>query len=219
MVETGEASGTRTVALLTQMDEPLGRFAGNWVEVLECVDIMQGTRGIRNLADLIELTNILSGWMLHLAAQARSPEAGDLLATSSSPPAQPTAPGSKSSQPRAATPHLRASRAFHQPNASRSSSPRDRAAILAPWTAPKSAGPCSVWAPAALKPGDPVSAHAGIEVHAKTRRTRPAGQPLLTLFAEDESLLAEPLEMLRATYQIATSRPADKPLVRDIIAA
>ena len=39
MVQTGEASGTRTVALLTSMDEPLGRFSGNWVEVWECVDI------------------------------------------------------------------------------------------------------------------------------------------------------------------------------------
>ena len=33
MVETGERAGTRTVALLTTMDEPLGRFSGNWVEV------------------------------------------------------------------------------------------------------------------------------------------------------------------------------------------
>src|SRR5277367_1838528 len=33
MVETGESSGTRTAALLTSMDQPLGRFAGNWVEI------------------------------------------------------------------------------------------------------------------------------------------------------------------------------------------
>ena len=41
MVQTGELAGTRTVALLTTMDEPLGRFSGNWVEVWECVDIMK----------------------------------------------------------------------------------------------------------------------------------------------------------------------------------
>ncbi len=78
MVDTGTAAGTRTVALLTDMSQPLGRFAGNWVEVLECVDIMQGRRHPLS-QDLIHLTNILAGWMLHLAAQAGSPEEGYLL--------------------------------------------------------------------------------------------------------------------------------------------
>ena len=38
MVQTGTLAGTRTVALLTSMDQPLGRFSGNWVEVWECVE-------------------------------------------------------------------------------------------------------------------------------------------------------------------------------------
>ena len=44
MVETGEPAGTRTVALLTSMDQPLGRFAGNWVEVRECVELLRHFR-------------------------------------------------------------------------------------------------------------------------------------------------------------------------------
>src|SRR6201985_941414 len=60
MVQTGEASGTRTVALLTSMDEPLGRFSGNWIEVWECVDIMQQNRHPLS-ADLLQLYNGLSG--------------------------------------------------------------------------------------------------------------------------------------------------------------
>ncbi len=78
MVETGEASGTRTVALLTGMDEPLGRFSGNWVEVWECVDIMKQHHHAMS-RDLIELSNILAGWMLHLAGHAATPEAGATL--------------------------------------------------------------------------------------------------------------------------------------------
>ncbi len=35
MVATAEAAGTRTVALLTDMDQPLGRMAGNWIEIVE----------------------------------------------------------------------------------------------------------------------------------------------------------------------------------------
>src|SRR6202050_2859743 len=78
MVSTGELAGTRTTALLTTMDEPLGRFSGNWVEVWECIDIMKQDRHPMS-ADLIELTNVLSGWMLHLAGHAGTPEAGAKL--------------------------------------------------------------------------------------------------------------------------------------------
>ena len=42
MVQTGEEAGTRTTALLTSMDQPLGRFAGNWVEVWEAIDVLRG---------------------------------------------------------------------------------------------------------------------------------------------------------------------------------
>jgi len=37
MVATAEAAGTRTVALLTDMGQPLGRAAGNWIELVESV--------------------------------------------------------------------------------------------------------------------------------------------------------------------------------------
>src|ERR1700686_5317235 len=64
MVATGEAAGTRTVALLTSMDQPLGRFSGNWVEVWECVDIMRAgpdaTRRHPMSAALTELTTTLT---------------------------------------------------------------------------------------------------------------------------------------------------------------
>ena len=39
MVELGAANGVRTAALLTQMDVPLGRSAGNAVEVRESIDV------------------------------------------------------------------------------------------------------------------------------------------------------------------------------------
>ena len=42
MVATAEAAGTRTVALLTDMGQPLGRMAGNWIEVAECVELLRG---------------------------------------------------------------------------------------------------------------------------------------------------------------------------------
>ncbi len=79
MVETGEAAGTLTVALITSMDQPLGRFAGNWLEVQECVDILKNN--VHPLSrDLIDLSLHLCGHMLHLAGAAPTPGAGALLA-------------------------------------------------------------------------------------------------------------------------------------------
>ncbi len=42
MVATAEATGTRTVALLTDMGQPLGQAAGNWIEPAEAVELLRG---------------------------------------------------------------------------------------------------------------------------------------------------------------------------------
>ena len=86
MVETGERAGTRTVALLTSMDQPLGHFSGNWVEVEECLELFQHfspgcaftlpPEKLRLSADLLALTHALAGHMLHLGGKAATPEAG-----------------------------------------------------------------------------------------------------------------------------------------------
>jgi pyrimidine-nucleoside phosphorylase len=216
MVETGEASGTRTVALLTTMDEPLGRFSGNWVEVWECVDIMKQHRHPMS-RDLIELSNILSGWMLYLAGHAITPEEGAVLSDE----------------------YLRSGAAYqawikiveaqngdiavfedpaaaHKPTATRT--------LTAPASGYLAAMDCKQvgWAVQRLgagraKPGDPVSAQAGIEMHAKLGDKIEANQPLVTLFAEDEHLLNEPEQMLRETLQISPISPKLQPLIREII--
>jgi pyrimidine-nucleoside phosphorylase len=67
------------------------------------------------------------------------------------------------------------------------------------------------------RPGAPVSAHAGIEMHAKLGDRIEVGQRLATLFSEDAKLLDEPEEMLRETLHISPTPPAPIPLVREII--
>ena len=43
LVETGQRMGVCTTALLTDMNQPLGRMCGNAVEVNESVDVLKGT--------------------------------------------------------------------------------------------------------------------------------------------------------------------------------
>ena len=60
LVGLAERSGLRVAALLTQMDEPLGRMVGNALEVRECVDVLAGTAGASPLVDLsLELAALM----------------------------------------------------------------------------------------------------------------------------------------------------------------
>jgi pyrimidine-nucleoside phosphorylase len=78
MVETGERMGKKMVALITDMDQPLGRFIGNSLEVIECVQIMRGQ--FIGSEDLVELTLELCGWMFFLGAKTANKDEGRALA-------------------------------------------------------------------------------------------------------------------------------------------
>jgi pyrimidine-nucleoside phosphorylase len=232
MVETGELAGTRTVALLTSMDQPLGRFAGNWVEVQECLELFRHfspvcaftlpPEKLRLSADLLALTHSLAGHMLHLGGKAATPQAGAILS------AQLLADGSaykhfllmvelQSDDNAAALAAFDNPAAFHHPAATRT--------LTAVGAGFLSAMDCKQigWAVQRLgagrtHPGAPVSAHAGIEMHAKLGDRIEASQPLATLFTGDPALLDEPEEMLRETLQISDAPPTPIHLIREIIA-
>lgn len=76
MVETGKRMGKRVVALITDMDQPLGCAAGNAMEVAESIEILNG----EGPADLRELCLELSAWMFYLGERVASLEEGRHLA-------------------------------------------------------------------------------------------------------------------------------------------
>ncbi len=218
MVETGERAGTRTVAVLTDMSQPLGRMAGNWIEIAESMELLRGERHPLS-EDLREISLILAGWMIHLGGKAASAEEGRRIAEDK------LNDGS-------------ALRVFREMVAAQGGDvqaidagmqlhrPRFRREFVANRSGFFNSADCTKvgWAVQRLgagreKASEPVEAHAGLEMHVKLGARVKAGQPLATLFSEDEARFAEPEQLLREALAIGERSPEPLPLVRQIIAA
>ncbi|MEM0963093.1 MAG: thymidine phosphorylase, partial [Bacteroidota bacterium] len=81
LVRVAREAGTPTVALLTNMDVPLGRAIGNGPETAEAIRILKGETPAGGLCpDVVDVTLALAGEMLWLGRAADTPEAGRGLA-------------------------------------------------------------------------------------------------------------------------------------------
>ena len=70
LVQTGERMNVRTTALLTDMNQPLGRMCGNANEIKESIDVLKAT----GPDDVTELTLDLAAELLHSSGLAESVE-------------------------------------------------------------------------------------------------------------------------------------------------
>ncbi len=76
MVETGKRMGKKVVALITDMDQPLGRKVGNALEIEEAIEILSGA----GPPDLRELCDELAAWMFLLGGRVSTLAEGKQLA-------------------------------------------------------------------------------------------------------------------------------------------
>src|SRR5579862_10042832 len=77
LVETGKRMGKKVVALITDMNQPLGRKAGNAMEVVESIEVLAGG----GPADLRELCLDLAAWMFFLGERVETIDEGKKLAS------------------------------------------------------------------------------------------------------------------------------------------
>jgi pyrimidine-nucleoside phosphorylase len=211
MVETGEAAGTRTTALLTDMSQPLGRFAGNSVEVLEAVALLRGERHRLN-DDLRELSLTLAGWMLSLGGVAATPEQGRTRAEAL------LEDGSalKRFEEMVALQGGDLAALQHAPAHAREVRAARSGYLFTMDTA------AIGWAVQRLgagrqQAGAAVSAHAGIEFHAKAGAEVRQGELLCTLFADDAERFTEPERMVLKAIEITDAPPRAIPLVHEVL--
>jgi pyrimidine-nucleoside phosphorylase len=77
MVDIGNRTGRRFAALVTDMNQPLGRYVGNALEVEEAIDILSG----RTQGELKEVSLQLGAQILRLSGKAKDAREGYALLT------------------------------------------------------------------------------------------------------------------------------------------
>ncbi len=202
MVTLGAEQGVATSALLTRMDEPLGRAVGNAVEVEESVATLRG----EGPPDLVEVTLALAREMLRLAGIDADPAAaladGRALAAYR---AMITAQGGDPDAPLPAARHARQVLPaaedgwLHRLDA--------RAVGVAAWR---------LGAGRAHKE-DAVSPAAGALCLAKPGEWVERGQPMLELRTDDESRFGRAVAVLTDAVAIGAEPPRLPPPVIDVL--
>jgi pyrimidine-nucleoside phosphorylase len=216
MVATAESAGTEAVALLTDMSQPLGRAAGNWIELVECVELLRGARPAWS-EDLRELSLLLAGWMIALGGKAETPQAGASLAEAALTDGAGLAAFMKMVDAQGGDVSVFDDmEAFHKPGAT---------LIVDAWESGYVAEMDTTalgWAVQRTgagreKAGEPVDAHAGILFHARRGARVERGEPFATIYATTDAMLLEPSELLRDAITISANPPEFVPLVSRII--
>ena len=215
MVATAEAAGTRTVALLTDMSQPLGRTAGNFIELVESVELLRDQRPPAS-EDLRELSLILAGWMIHLGGAAPSPETGRKFAEAALEDGSALAVFFKMIEAQGGdTSVFNDPAAFHKPGATQALNAWENGFIAEMDTT------AIGWAVQRLgagreKAGEPVDPHAGIEFRARRGARVHQGQPIAKLHATTQAMLAEPMELLKQAITISSTPPEPVAMVGSI---
>ncbi len=206
MVALGTDAGVTTVALLTEMGTPLGRTAGNALEVRESVEVLAGG----GPADVVELTVALAREMLE-AAGVGGVDPAERLRDGTAMDVWRRMVAAQGGDPSAPLPTARETQVVSAP-ASGVLSRLDALAVgVAAWR---------LGAGRARKE-DPVQAGAGVELLAKPGDEVAEGRPLMRLHTDDADRFARAVEALEGAVEVApagTPRPT-RPIVRERIAA
>jgi len=204
MVDLGKDAGVNTVALLTNMQTPLGLTAGNALEVRESVEVLAGG----GPPDVVELTLVLAREMLAAAGREHIDPA-DVLKGGRAMDVWRAMIAAQGGDPSASLPVAKESHQILAPGSGVLTRLDALQIGIAAWR---------LGAGRARKE-DKVQAGAGVEMHAKPGAVLRAGDPLMTLHTDTPDRFDRAIEALDGSYFIApeNSRPDLLPLVIDRI--
>jgi len=214
MVETGRGMGKKVVALITDMNQPLGRMAGHSVEVIESLEVLSG----RGPADLRDLSLELSAWMFFLGERTPGVDEGRRLAE------ELIASGKAKDKFRECIRRQGGdARVVDEPD--RLPKAALRAGIASPASGYLVATKCAQFGTALAvlgggreKKEDSIDHAVGLEFHKRIGDRVAAGDALLTIHYNDQRRLAAAQALLADSCEIAAQPPQEIPkLVKRLI--
>ncbi len=215
MVETGERMGKKMVALITDMDQPLGRSIGNALEVAECVEVLGGH--FVGSEDLVELSLELCAWMFLLGGRTASLDEGRALA-------QAILHSGKALQKFRELVAEQGGDLRSVDNLDLLPRAEHRKTIPAPTCGFVTAIQCERLGLAGVMLGggrltkeDAIDPAVGIVLHKKVGDTVSAGEPLCTIHYNSVERLAEAEPVISASYCIGEQRPQPRALIQKVI--
>ncbi|NDK31063.1 thymidine phosphorylase [Nesterenkonia haasae] len=188
MVALGTDAGVHTTALLTEMDTPLGRTAGNAVEVQESVEVLAGG----GPTDVVELTAALAAEML-AGVGLTGVDPLDNLKNGKAMDSWRAMIAAQGGDPDAPLPEPRHQHTLHAPETGTVTRMDAYAVGIAAWR---------LGAGRARKE-DQVQAAAGVRLHAKPGDTVTAGAPLVTLLTDDDQRIQRAEQALAGAIDIS----------------
>jgi pyrimidine-nucleoside phosphorylase len=214
MVETARRMGVRAVALITNMDQPLGTHVGNALEVREVLAVLRG----QGAGDLRELCIELAAWMFYLGERTGSLEEGrslacGLLASGAALEKFRQMVRLQGGDPGIVDNHL----LLPQARATRVVESAHDGYIVAIQC--EQMGTAGVLLGGGRERAEDTVDHAvGIVLHKKTGDRVTRGEALCTIHYNSEERLQRARKLIEESYQIADDPPAEsKPLVRRIL--
>jgi len=204
MVALGTAAGTHTVALLTDMNTPLGLAVGNALEVTESVQVLAGG----GPADVVELTVALAAEML-AGVGITDVDPAAVLADGRAMDVWRAMIAAQGGDPDAPLPQAAEKHVVVAPTSGVLTRLDAYAVGVAAWR---------LGAGRARKE-DRVSAGAGVLLHAKPGDRVTAGQPLLELHADQPARFERALQALEGGFEIGSEPVEATPLVLDRVTA
>jgi pyrimidine-nucleoside phosphorylase len=214
MVETGERMGKKVVALITDMDQPLGLKIGNSLEVMEVLEVLHG----EGPQDLRELCLELAAWMFQLGSAVSSLEQGRRTAIQMIDSGRALAKFREMVQ-------LQGGDLCAIDEPSRLPRAKHTLEVVSPANGYVTAIACEAVGTACVvlgggreKKEDSVDPAVGIVLHKKVGDPVSAKEPLATIHYNSESRAARAKQLLQESYHIAGAPPAQaRPLVHRVI--
>jgi pyrimidine-nucleoside phosphorylase len=214
MVETGERMGKQMVALITDMDQPLGNMVGNALEVIEVVEVLRGG----GPEDLRQLCIELAAWMLHVGGACASVSEGKqkskkLIASGKALDKFRRMVELQGGDPRAIDDAGKLPKAQHTMEVASSGN-----GYVASWQCENVGTACVILGGGRERKEDSVDPAVGIVLHKKVGDRVSTGESLATIHYNSEARATRALQLLEDSCKIAGSPPAQtRPLIHRVI--